>query len=65
MLRSEAVEQIGPGNLDIPLGGKKKKNLELYFTLFIRICLRHFINLNLKAKIIKLEEENRKVFVKL
>lgn len=25
MLRSEAVEQIGPGNLDIPLGGKKKK----------------------------------------
>lgn len=33
-------------------------NLDLDFTRFIRIYLKHFINLNLKAKTIKLLEEN-------
>lgn len=33
-------------------------NLELDFTQFIRIYLKYFINLNLKAKTIKLLEEN-------
>ena len=55
MLRNEIVDQMVLGQLNILW---QIMNLELDFTQFIRIYLKYFINLNLKAKTIKLLEEN-------
>ena len=63
MLRNEIVDQTVLGQLNILW---QIMDLDLDFTQFIRIYLKCFINLNLKAKTIKLLEENiRATFLKV